>query len=118
MSDSIDTRVRDLVKASSIETREAIFEDLLDEAIAINADADGGLIRSALLAVKDISVRLKAGLPAPAQVHEDLKRVRELLKVTPEDEAELARQQADEENLIDADEFIRQLQAGPPVGSR
>ena len=46
-----------------------------------------------------------------------LEEAMKLLRVSAASER-LARQQADEENLIDADEFIRQLQAGPPVGSR
>lgn len=121
MSDAVDTRVRELVKASSIETREAIFEELLDEAIAVHGDEGGALLRSALQAVKDICNRLKADLPTSAaeeQARQNLERVRELLRLTRDEEAELARREADEANLIDADEFIRQLRAAAPVGSR
>jgi hypothetical protein len=121
MSHAVDADLRERVRTSSVETREAIFEDLLDEAIALNTDPEGALIRSALLTVKDLSARLRAGLPSPAdgaQALQNLDRIRELLKLTPEDETELARRQADEANWIDADEFIRRLQAGRPVGSR
>ena len=35
MSEAIDERVREMVRSSSIETREAVFEDLLRELMAV-----------------------------------------------------------------------------------
>lgn len=107
MADVIDTRLRELVKAGSPETREAIFDDLLNDAIAFTDVPDGALARSALLALKAVDARLRTGLPLPAaeaQAQQHLERARELIKLTPEEEAE-------EAQLIDADEFIRWLES-------
>jgi len=104
MSDAIDIRVRELVKASSIETREAIFEDLLRELMAIHADMKSVPLIAADGESLGVYVR-------PAPVGPPTKR-------TPEQEAEYQRRLATIDDTVDKEEMIRLLTLPVPAGSR
>ena len=98
MSDAIDNRVRELVKATSIETREAIFEDLLRELLGIYPDAKAVPIESSEGELLGVFVR-----PAPLGPA----RPR-----TPEEEAERRRRLATIDEVIDKEELMRSLTQG------
>lgn len=103
MSDAVDARVRELVKASSIETREAIFEDLVHEFLAVHADmnavpligADGEMLGTFF---------------RPAPLGPPTKR-------TPEQEAEYQRRLATIDDVIDGEELIRRVTQRIAAGS-
>jgi hypothetical protein len=104
MSDAIDIRVRELVRASSIETREAIFEDLLRELIAVHPD-----MKSVPLVAAD--GELLGMYVRPAPIGPPTKR-------TPVQEAEYQRRLATIDDTVDKEEMIRLLTQPVPAGSR
>jgi hypothetical protein len=104
MSDTVETRLRELVRASSIETREAIFEDLLRELIAVHADMKSVPLIAADGELLGLYVR-------PAPVGPPTKR-------TPEQEAEHQRRLATIDDVVGKEEMIRLLTQPVPAGSR
>jgi hypothetical protein len=97
MAEGIDNRVRELVKSSSIETREAIFEDMLRELMQVEPEenriplvaADGELVGYFVRPEEEIFG------PPPNR--------------TPEQEVEYQRRLATIDHVIDADELLRRL---------
>jgi hypothetical protein len=105
MSDGVNTRVRELVKASSVETREAIFEDLVRELLLIYADEKEILLQSAggeLLGYFVPTAREQVG-PDPRQA--------------PELDEELQRRLETIDDVIDAEELIRRITQRTGAGS-
>jgi hypothetical protein len=97
MSEAVDQRVREQVRNSSIETREAIFEDLLRELMQVEPDAQQIALVSAageLLGYFAPASREPVG-PSPDR--------------TPEEEAEHQRRLATIDRVIDAEELIRRV---------
>ena len=102
MSEPIDTRVRELVKASSIETREAIFEDLLRELMQVDPDQPSLPLVAESGEILGFYLR-----PAPIVTPD----------MTPEEDAELQRRLATIDDVIDKEELIRRLMERVPTGS-
>jgi hypothetical protein len=118
MSDAIDTRVRELVKASSPETKEAVLLDLLAEVEAMYAgepypplvNAARGL-RQALTATEPESPPAASG----AELERNREYIRQRLRLTPEDEAELERRGQTLDDVVSADEVSRRLRTEVPA---
>lgn len=119
MSDAVDTRVRELVKASSIETREAIFEDLLRELIQIYPTEQAVPLQFASGELLGHFVR-PIVTPGPTDVEAERNRehIRKTLGLTPEDEAEYARREATPDDVLEVEEVIRRLREAAPLGTR
>src|SRR5687768_12046400 len=96
MSEAVDERVRELVKNSSIETREALFEDLLRELMQGEPDAKSVPLQAASGELLGFFVRPVATAP-------------DLPPWTAEDEAEHQRRLATIDDVIDAEELIRRV---------
>jgi hypothetical protein len=123
MSEAVDQRVRDLVRGSSPEIKEAILLDLVDELIAVHADEPNLPIHAAARAIRDAFVQSPQdpGPPTPeqlAQVERNRAYIRKRLKLTPEDDAELQRCLDTLDDVLEVDEVIRQLREEAPLGSR
>ena len=105
MNDVVDTRVRELVKASSIETREAIFEDLLRELMEVEPEE------------KEIPMQSAAGEFLGYFVPASREPVGPPLQRTPEQEAEYQHRLATIDNVIDLEELIRRVTERVGTGS-
>lgn len=127
MSEVVDERVRELVRAASPETKEAVLFDLVDELTAMHADEPRLPILATAKAFREELVRLFNGEcvvpPTPEEVA-DVERNREKLRLrrnwTHEELAEWERRELalDLDNVMDAEEFIRSLRETTPAGSR
>jgi hypothetical protein len=95
MSEGVDTRVRELVRSSSIETREAVFEDLVRELMRVEPDAKSVPLQSESGELLGFFVR-------PATVGD-------LPPWTSEDRAEHQRRLDTIDQVIDAEELIRRV---------
>lgn len=102
MTDAIDTGLLDQVRASSIETREAVFEALLRELMGIAPDARSVPLHSGDGQLLGFFVRPAPLGTAPARSREE--------------EAEYQRRLATPEEVIDAGELVRQVTEGTVVG--
>lgn len=100
MSDGVNSQLREMVRGSSVETREAIFEDLLRDLMQVDPDSKSVPLHSAAGELLGFFVRPAAAGPA------------DLPPWTAEDEAEHHRRLATIDQAIDAEELIRRV-AGP-----
>jgi hypothetical protein len=103
MSDAVDTRLRELVRAGSDDTKEAIFEDLLREVFSIQED-----LKSIPLVAAD--GEFLGMLVRPAPVGPPPSR-------SPEEEAEYQRRLATMDDVVDTEEMIRLVTQRVPAGS-
>lgn len=106
MSEVIDERVRELVRSSTIETREAVFEDLLRELMALSPDESEIPLLSDRGVLLGFFVRASALADATPEVQEAIKSLRE------------RHHEFDPKELMSAEDFIRSLHHPSPVESR
>jgi hypothetical protein len=105
MSEAIDERVREMVKTSSVETREAIFEDMLRELMKVERDE------------KEIPLQSATGEFLGFFVVASREAVGASPQRTPEQEAEYQRRLATIDDVIDAEELIRRVTQRIPVAT-
>jgi hypothetical protein len=127
MSEPIDERVREMVRATRPETKEAVLFDLIDELTAMLSDEPRLPILASAKAFREDLVRLANGEcevpPTPEEIAE-AGRNREKMRLhfnwTHEELAEYERRELglDLDAVMDADEFKRRLREKIPAGSR
>ena len=105
MSEAIDERVREMVRSSSIETREAVFEDLLRELMAVEPYAKSVPLHDSAGELLGFFVRPVTALPD------------DVPPFTPEEEAEHQRRLASIDDVIGADELTERVTRRKPIES-
>ena len=104
VSEAVDQQVRDSVKSSSIETREAIFEDLLRELMEVEPDATKIPLHSASGDLLGFFLR-PAPITAPPR-HSAEEEMRHLSRLATLDD------------VIDGSELVRRVTEKLQIGSQ